>query len=153
MSAPSGGDYLYDDDPMPLHTGTPRPRRGLLVAILGGTVLVAVLMAVLMPLVTGSASEQAEEVARVFTAALSQGDTETAYGLICDDERARLQPADLAGAYLHEGTPHVTGSRDGDGAATSRLVDVRWGEGATATTSELVVVPEGGTKVCGTRSG
>jgi hypothetical protein len=149
----STGPFLYDDDPAPLHTGTPRSRNGLLLAIGGAVVLVAVLMAVLLPLVTGSAGKQAEEVAGVFAAALSQGDTETAYQLLCDDERARLQPGDLAGAYLHEGTPHVTGSRDGGGAQTSRVVDVRWGEGAGATTTELVVVPEGGTKVCGTRAG
>jgi hypothetical protein len=144
------GDYLYDDDPAPLHTGTPRNRNGLLLAIGGGTVLVAVLMAVLLPLVTGSAGQQAEEVAGVFTAALSQGDTETAYQLLCDDERARLQPGDLAGAYLQEGTPEVTGSREGTGAEPTRLVDVRWGSGADATTTEILVVPEGGTKVCGT---
>jgi hypothetical protein len=145
------GPFLYDDDPAPLHTGPGRNRNRLLLAIGAGTVLVAVLMVVLLPLVTGSARQQSEEVAGVFTAALSAGDTETAYGLLCDDERARLQPGDLAGAYLHDGTPHVTGSREDGGARTARLVDVRWGSGATATTSELVVVPEGGTKVCGTR--
>ncbi|SDY09100.1 hypothetical protein SAMN05661080_02292 [Modestobacter sp. DSM 44400] len=147
----SSGDYLYDDDPAPLHTGTPRNRNGLLLAIGGGTVLVAVLVAVLLPVLTGSAQEQAEEVAGVFAAALSQGDTETAYQLLCDDERARLQPGDLAAAYLHDGTPEVTGSREGTGAQPTRLVDVRWGEGADATSTELTVVPEGGTKVCGTR--
>jgi hypothetical protein len=149
----SSGEYLYDDDPAPLHTGTPRSRNGLMLAIGAAIVLVAVLMAALLPLVSGSAEDQAEEVAGVFTAALAQGDTETAYALLCDDQRSRLQPGDLAAAYLQAGTPHVTGSRDGDGPDTSRLVDVRWGEGATATTTELVVVPEGGTKVCGTRTG
>jgi hypothetical protein len=146
----SSGPFLYDDDPAPLHTGTPRSRNGLLLAIGGAVVLVAVLMAVLLPVITGSADEQAEEVAGVFVAALSQGDTETAYQLLCDDERARLQPEDLAGAYLQEGVPEVTGSRVGAGDAPTRLVDVRWGGGASATTSEIVVVPEGGTKVCGT---
>ncbi|MCU1604100.1 MAG: uncharacterized protein JWP46_565 [Modestobacter sp.] len=149
----SSGPYLYDDDPAPLHTGTPRSRNGLMLAVGGAVVLVAVLMAALLPLVTGSAEHQAEEVAGVFTSALAQGDTETAYALLCDAERGRLQPGDLAAAYLQDGAPHVTGSRDGDGPATSRLVDVRWGEGATATTTEVVVVPEGGTKVCGTRTG
>jgi type II secretory pathway pseudopilin PulG len=147
----SSGPFLYDDDPAPLHTGTPRSRNGLLLAIGGAVVLVAVLMAVLLPVITGSADEQAEEVAGVFVAALSQGDTETAYQLLCDDERARLQPEDLAGAYLQEGTPEVTGSRAGAGDELTRLVDVRWGAGASATTTEVVVVPEGGTKVCGTR--
>jgi hypothetical protein len=149
----TGGPYLYDDDPEPLHTGAPRRRTGLLLGVFGGTAVLAVLMVVALPLVKGSAQDQAREAAGVFVAALQHGDTETAYQLLCDDERARLQPGDLAGAYLHEGTPHVTGSRDGDGPDTSRLVDVRWGEGTTATTTELVVVPEGGTKVCGTRTG
>ena len=40
------GRYLYDDGPAPLHTGTPRAARGLILAILGGTVAVAVAMAV-----------------------------------------------------------------------------------------------------------
>jgi hypothetical protein len=31
-----------------------------------------------------------------------------------------------------------------------RYVQVRWDDGATSTTSQLTVVPEGGTKVCGT---
>ena len=149
----TNGDFLYDDDPAPLHTGTPRSRKGLLLGLLGGTAVVAVLMVVFMPLVMGSAADKAEEVAGVFTAALSQGDTETAYGLLCDDQRARLRPGDLAAAYLQEGTPVVTGSREGGGEETLRLVEVRWGEGPTATTTELVLVPEGGTSVCGSRAG
>jgi hypothetical protein len=150
----STGPFLYDDDPMPLHTGVPRQRQGLLVALLGGTALVAVLMVVAMTMVKGSPADQAEEVAGVFAAALAAGDTETAFGLLCDDERARLEPAQLADAYLEAGTPQVTGSRDSGatGEDTARLVDVRWGEGATATTTALVVVPEGGTKICGTRA-
>jgi len=148
------GPFLYDDDPAPLHTGQPRQRQGLLLAIFGATALVAVLMVGGILLVKGSAGDQAQEVATVFTAALSQGDVETAYALICDDERARLAPDELADAYLQEGTPTVTGSRDGEyDGDPAQLVGVRWGEGAGATTTEIVVVPEGGTKVCGTRAG
>lgn len=147
------GDYLYDDDPMPLHTGTPRSRRGLLLAIGGATVLVAVLMAVLLQLVTGSAATQSQQVAGVFTTALSRGDIQAAYGLLCAAERARLQPGDVAAVYLRPGTPEVIGSRAGSGPGPSRVVDVRWVVGAQATSTELVVVPEGGTTVCGLLGG
>lgn len=147
------GPLLYDDDPMPLHTGTPRRRHALLLGIGAATVAVAVLMVVLLRVMSGSATDRAEQVGGVFVAALSQGDTETAYALLCPSERSRLQPGDLAGAYLHEGTPQVTGSRDGGGGQTARLVDVRWGTGATATTTALVVVPQDGAKVCGTQPG
>jgi hypothetical protein len=148
------GPFLYDDDPAPLHTGEPRQRQGLLLAVFGATVLVAVGMVGGILLVKGSAGDQAQQVAGVFTAALSQGDVETAYDLVCDDERARLAPDELADAYLQEGTPTVTGARDGEyDGAPAQLVGVQWGEGSAATTTELVVVPEGGTKVCGTRAG
>ncbi|GAB3364348.1 hypothetical protein [Modestobacter lapidis] len=150
----STGPFLYDDDPAPLHTGEPRQRRGLLVALLGSTVLIAVLMVGGILFFKGSGEEQSREVATVFTAALSQGDVETAYDLLCDDERARLLPEELADAYLQEGTPAVVGAAEtehDDGPA--QLVDVRWGEGAGAVTTELLVVPEGGTKVCGTSAG
>ena len=145
------GPFLYDDDPMPLHTGTGRNRNGTIIALLGATVLIALLMVGGMTLFKGSASDQAEEVAGVFTKALAAGDTETAYGLICDDERARITPDQLAGDYLRPGTPEVTGSR-GDRVEDSpvRYVQVRWDDAGASTTSELTVVPEGGTKVCGT---
>lgn len=150
----STGPFLYDDDPAPLHTGEPRRRQGLLLAVFGATALVAVLMVGGILLVKGSGGDQAREVAGVFTAALSQGDVETAYELICDDERARLAPDELADAYLQEGTPTVTGTRDGEyDGNPAQLVDVRWGEGAGATTTEILVVPEGGTKVCGSTLG
>jgi hypothetical protein len=149
----STGPFLYDDDPAPLHTGEPRQRQGLLLALFGATVLIAVLMVGGILFFKGSGEEQAREVTTVFTAALSQGDVETAYELICDDERARLQPDELAGAYLQEGTPTVVGAQETeyeDGPA--QRVAVRWGEGAGAVTTEVLVVPEGGTKVCGTSS-
>jgi hypothetical protein len=146
------GPFLYDDDPMPLHTGTGRNRNGTIIALLGATVLVAVLMVGGMTLFKGSASDQAQEVAGVFTKALAAGDTETAYGLICDDERARITPDELAADYRQPGTPEVVGSRsaevDGDPV---QYVEVRWDDAGTSSTTELTVVPEGGTKVCGTR--
>ena len=147
MSAPEG-PFLYDDDPAPLHTGTPRNRNGLIVALLGGTALFAVGMVLLMTLTKGSGSDQAEEVAGVFTKALAAGDTETAYALICDAERGRITPDQLAGDYLHPGTPEITGARaDRVDDEPVRYVQVRWGAGVS---TELTVVPEGGTKVCGT---
>src|SRR3954449_10016878 len=103
----STGPYLYDEGPEPLHTAPGRRRRGLLVAILLGTVLVAVAAVVARPLIKGTAGEQATESAGVFLAALRQGDTETAYGLLCADERARLQPQQAAGESLRPAPPTV----------------------------------------------
>lgn len=145
------GPFLYDDDPAPLHTGTPQNRNKLLIGLLGATVLVAVVMVVLMPFFKGSGEEQSREVAGVFTAALSQGDLETAYGLICDNVRAQVAPVDLAAEFLQPGTPQVTGARSSevDGVPV-QLVDVRWDDDGAVTTTTLTVVPEGGTKVCGT---
>jgi hypothetical protein len=145
------GPFLYDDDPAPLHTGTPRNRNGTLIALIGATVLIAVLMVGGMVLFTGSATEQSEQVAGVFTRALAAGDTETAYGLICDDERARITPDQLAGEYLHPGTPKVIGSRGArvDGGPV-QYVQVRWDDAGSTTTTELTIVPDGGTEVCGT---
>ena len=147
------GPFLYDDDPAPLHTGTPRNRNGLIVALLGGTALFAVVMVLLMTLTKGSGGDQAREVAGVFTSALSQGDLETAYQLVCDDVRAAVPPEELAADYLQPGTPEVTGARSSevDGEPVE-LVEVRWDDAGTVTTTELTVVPEGGTKVCGTRT-
>ena len=144
------GDYLYDEDPMPFHTGTPRPRKGLLLGILGGTVALGVLMVVTLPLVKGSSTDQARDVSQVFVAALQQGDTETAYGLLCADETARLQPGDVAAAYLRPGVGSVVDVTDGeqDGAPVVQA-EIRWVDGASTTTSELTLVPEGGAKVCG----
>jgi hypothetical protein len=147
------GPFLYDDAPEPLHTGAGSNRNGTLIALLGATVLVAVLMVGGMVWFKGTGSDQAEEVASVFTQALAAGDLETAYGLICDDERGRIVPDELAGAYLQPGTPAVTGSRgdEVDGEPV-QYVEITWDDAGTTSTSELVVVPEGGTKVCGTRT-
>ena len=148
----SAGPFLYDDDPAPLHTGDPRRRRGLLVALLGGTVALALAMVAAMTMLTGSAGDQAQEVAGVFTQALAAGDVETAYGLICDSERGRIAPDRLAGEYRQPGTPLVTGSRGGQqGGEPVQYVQVRWDDAGSSRSTELTVVPEGGTKVCGSR--
>jgi hypothetical protein len=139
----SSGPFLYDDDPAPLHTGTPRRRPALLLAIFGGTAAFAVLMVVLMTVVRGSGEEQAQEVAGVFLKALAQDDTQTAHELLCQEERVRLSPEEVAGAYLREGTPELGPVRD-DGDA--RLVPVQWSDG---TTTELTVIGENGPRVCG----
>jgi hypothetical protein len=137
------GPFLYDDDPAPLHTGTPRRRPALLLAIFGGTAAFAVLMVVLMTVVRGSGEEQAQEVAGVFLKALAQDDTQTAHELLCQEERVRLSPEEVAGAYLREGTPELGPVRDNGDA---RLVPVQWSDG---TTTELTVVGENGPRVCG----
>ena len=140
----SGGPYLYDDDPAPLHTGTPRRRQGLLIAILAGTVLVAVGVVAAMFLVKGSPEEQAQEVAGVFLAALEQDDTETAHQLLCQDERANLTPASVGPAYLDATPGRVVGS---DAAGEGQLrVEVRWADGSR---SQWIVISEDGPRICG----
>jgi hypothetical protein len=146
------GPFLYDDDPAPLHTGEPRNRNGLIIVLLGGTALFSVLMVGLMTFFTGTGEKQSRDVATVFTASLSQGDLTTAYALICDSERARVTPDRLAGEYLQPGTPSVTGAAETEvGGAPAQLISVQWDDAGRVTTTELTVVPEGGTKVCGTR--
>jgi hypothetical protein len=139
---------LYDEGPEHLHTGTPRRRRGLLAAIGVGTVAVALLVGLLLPLLTGSATGRAKEVTTVFLRALAAKDTETASGLLCDHERTRLKAGQIAGAYLGPTPGQVTGAaeakRDGD---TVETVDVRWTDG---TTSRFTLVNESGPKICGT---
>jgi hypothetical protein len=144
----STGPYLYDEGPEDLHTGTPRSRKGLLLAVFGATVLLAVLLVVAMPLVKGSPDEQAREAAGVFLAALEQHDTETAYQLLCEDERARVEPGDVAGKYLTGDDGRVDSATDGpDGA---QRVTVRWADGQV---SEWTVVAQSGARVCGTTPG
>jgi hypothetical protein len=147
----SNGPYLYDEGPEELHTGTPRSRRGLLVVILLATVLVAVAAAVALPLIRGSAGDQATETAGVLIAALRQGDTETAYGLLCDAEWGRLQPGDVAGEYLRSGTARVVGATAEDhGGQPAQRVEVHWTDGGAVTSTFLTVVNESGARVCGT---
>ena len=146
----STGPYLYDDDPAPLHTGTPRPARALILAVIGGTLAVAVGMAVGLPLVKGSPEEQAREVSGVFLSALAQDDVETAYGLLCAEERARVSPGAVSTEYAAGGTGRIAGTiaDELDGEPVQR-VEVAWSDGST---SVLTVVSEQGARVCGTAS-
>ncbi len=139
------GPYLYDDDPAPLHTGTPRSRQGWLIAGLAATVLAAVGMVAALFLVKGSPEEQAREVAGVFLAALEQGDVETAHQLLCEAERAELPLEGVRSTYLAE-TPGRVGDVEAAGDGQLR-VQVRW---ADDTVAEWTVVSEGGPRVCGT---
>jgi hypothetical protein len=144
----STGPFLYDDGPAPLHTGTPRRRGGLLLAIFGGTAVVAVLMVLALFLLKGTPEDQAGETAGVFLAALEQGDIETAHGLLCDEERARLRAEDVAAAYLRQG-PGELGTPHGDEVADGSILHlpVRWADGSA---TEWTVVREDGPRVCGT---
>ena len=143
MSGPQG-PFLYDDGPEALHTGAPRRSGKILVLIIGGTAAFAVLMVVLTLVLKGSGSDQAKEVAGVFVAALAADDTETAYDLLCQEERIRLSSDEVAEAYLGDGTGQVgTPVRDGE----ARLVPVEWSDG---TTTELTVIGEDGLRICGT---
>jgi type II secretory pathway pseudopilin PulG len=142
------GPYLYDDTPEALHTGTPRRRRGLLTAIFLGAAILAILAAVLLPVLTGSAADKAKEVTGVFLKALAARDTETAYGLLCEREQERLTAAEVGHAYLGA-TPGTVGSaaetqRNGTPIET---VDVRWADGST---SRYTLVNESGPHICGT---
>ena len=142
----TNGPFLYDDGPEQLHTGTPRRSGKILVLVFAATVVVAVLMAVLLPLVKGSPEEQAREVTTVFLAALDKGDTETAYGLLCEDERARLGPEDAGAEYLAgDGIGRVVSVEEADGEP-SREVDVEWPGGERA---RFVVVNSDGPHICG----
>jgi hypothetical protein len=138
------GPYLYDDDPAPLHSGTPRRRQGLLIAILAGTALAAVGMVAAMYLVKGSPEEQAQEVAGVFLAALEKDDTETAHQLLCQAERTNLSPDSVPPAYLDQTPGRVVGS---DAAGEGQLVvEVRWADGSR---SQWRVISEDGPRICG----
>jgi hypothetical protein len=142
------GPFLYDEGPESLHTGTPRSRRGLLAGIGIATVAVAILMVVLLPLVTGSATKQATQVTTVFLRSLAAGDTETAYGLLCDTERQRLAPEKIAAAYLGPTPGTVTGATESkQGGTTTELVDLRWADGSA---SRYTLVNQSGPRICAT---
>ncbi len=144
----TNGPFLYDEGPEPLHTSPGRRRHGLLLWVFGGTALIAVLMVVFLPLVRGSAADQSREVVQVFLAALDKGDTETAYQLLCEDERAGLSPEEVGPQYLGgTGAGEVAGVSDDrvDGDPVQR-VQVEWSDG---TTSEFTVVNADGPHVCG----
>ncbi|MBM7808185.1 hypothetical protein JOD57_004022 [Geodermatophilus bullaregiensis] len=144
------GAYLYDEDPEALHTGTPRRRRGLLLGVFGGTVVVGVAAVVALPLVKGSGEEQAREVVGVFLAALEAGDTETAGGLLCQSERERGAAEETAAGYAQPGTARIEEVTAGevDGTAAQQVL-VRWDDGGTSTETTVSVVLEDGPRVCG----
>jgi hypothetical protein len=139
----STGPYLYDDDPEPIHTGTPRRRNGQLVAVLVATALVAVGTVVALFVVRGSPAEQSEEAVQVFLAALAADDTETAHQLLCATERGRIGEDQVAGEYLGTTPGEVTGSTD---AGIEQVVQVRWADDAT---SRFAVISEDGARICG----
>jgi hypothetical protein len=148
------GPYLYEEGPEKSpFTGTPRNRNRLLLLVLLATVVVAVAAVVALPLITGTAEKQSTQVVTVFVKALQAGDTETAYGLLCSDERTRLQPDGVAAAYLLPGTAHVGKVSDAEhGADPARRVEVRWTDGGAVTRTFLTVVNQDGAHVCGTTS-
>jgi hypothetical protein len=153
------GPHLYDEGPEDLHTGTPRRSNGLILGIFGGTVLLGVGMVVALPLVRGSAEEQAREVVGVFTAALAADDLETAAGLLCQAEYDRADEqgvavGELATGYARPGDAEILGVEEGqDDGGASREVRVRWDDGASSTETTIVVVLEDGPRVCGTPAG
>jgi hypothetical protein len=142
------GPFLYDDNPEPLHTGAPRRSGKLLVLIFGATALIAVLMVVLLPLVKGSPEDQARQVTGVFLAALDKGDTDTAHQLLCEDERARVAPADMRAEYVAgAGIGRVVAVEKSElHGAPTRDVEVEWPGGGKAT---YVVVNSDGPHICG----
>jgi hypothetical protein len=141
------GPFLYDDEPAPLHTGTPRRRTGLLVALLLGTVLVAAGMGVALFTVRGTPAEQSEEAVGVFLAALAEGDDETASGLLCADLRAQTAAGKVPAEYRLPLPARVVGSREAevDGAPVYE-VEVRWADG---TATAFTVINEDGPHLCG----
>jgi hypothetical protein len=98
--------------------------------------------------VRGTPDEQGREVVGVFLAALEGQDTATAHELLCEAERARLAPDEVAGEYHRAGPGEIVGTRraEVDGGAVQE-VRVRWADGAE---SEFVVLSERGPRVCGT---
>jgi hypothetical protein len=146
MTAPEG-PFLYDDEPENLHTGTPRNRNGLLLAIMLGTVVVGVVMVLLIPVVKGTAEEQSTGAVNAFYAALGDGDLDSATQLLCSAERRRLAEDDPAEDYVRGTGPEVTGTAEGEvDGDTVQEVSVTWDDGSTAT---VVVVNEDGPHVCG----
>jgi hypothetical protein len=144
----TNGPYLYDDDPEPLHTGTPHTRNWSIVVLLALTVLLAVGTVIGMFVFRGSPSDEAQERAHVFLAALAADDSETASALLCE-KAGEGKTADQAlepYAGLSSGTDGKARQAEVDGKPVV-IVPV---EGVGAST-ELVLVPEGGPKVCGLR--
>ena len=137
------GPYLYDDDPAPLHTGTPRNRNWSIVILLVLTVLLAIGTVVGMYVFRGSPADEAEERAGVFVAALAADDVETASGLLCEEQRAGRSLEEALEPYREvAGTVGDAREQEVDGEPVL-LVPVGG--------RELVLIPEGGPKVCGLR--
>jgi hypothetical protein len=142
------GPFLYDEDPAPLHTGAPRRRPWLLLALLLATVLVAVGMALGLFLVRGTPAERSEEAVAVFLAALEQGDGETTHGLLCEELRATTGPGEVPADHRRPLPARVTGSVEAerDGAPVYEVA-VAWADG---TTTSFTVINEDGPRLCGT---
>ncbi|RBY95293.1 hypothetical protein DQ237_14565 [Blastococcus sp. TF02-8] len=143
----SQGPFLYDDGPAPLHTGTPRSAKVWIVAGIVGIALLAVAMVGFLYLLKGSPAQQATQAAQVFVDSMGDGDTGTAYEMLCEDERDRLAPDEVAGVYQGVGEAEVGEVYDDatEGAAV-QVVAVRWADGAT---TELRVMNEDGPRICG----
>jgi len=96
----------------------------------------------------GSPSDEAQERAHVFLAALAAGDSETASALLCEKAREGKTADQALEPYagLSSGTDGEAREAEVDGKPVV-IVPV---EGVGAST-ELVLVPEGGPKVCGLR--
>jgi hypothetical protein len=145
------GPFLYDDGPAPLHTGTPRRRQGLLLLIFGGTIVAAFLMVGLSLWIKGSPDDQAREVAGVFLDALEERDTETAWSLLCEEERARVPAEGVAAEYQLADDGVITSVAGADMNGTpARQVGVEWSDG---TRSRFVVISEDGPRICGIAMG
>ena len=147
----TSGPFLYDDEPAPLHTGTPRRRTGLVVGLLLGTTLLAVAMVAGLYFFRGSPAEQSEEAVGVFLAALDQGDDETAHQLLCADVRAGLDDGEVPAEYRPALPAEVVGSEKAEVDGTPVYdVQVRGADGAT---TSFVVLSEDGARLCGIASG
>ncbi|UOY03256.1 hypothetical protein [Blastococcus sp. PRF04-17] len=145
------GPFLYDEEPAPLHTGTPRRRQGVLLLVFGGTVVAAFLMVGASFWIKGSPDDQAREVAGVFLEALEQRDTETAWGLLCEEERARVPAEGVVAEYQLADDGEIASVAGADMAGTpARQVVVDWSDGQR---SRLVVISENGPRVCGAALG
>jgi hypothetical protein len=141
------GPYLYDEDPAPLHTGTPRRRNGLILAVLVGTILVAVAMVVALFVVRGSPGEQAEEAVGVFLTALDRGDGETAHALLCQAVRDETEAGEVPQEYDGPPPGEVLGSTETEvDGASAYDVEVRWSDD---TASTVTVINESGARLCG----
>jgi hypothetical protein len=145
----TNGPYLYDDDPAPLHTGTPRNRNWSIVIVLVLTVLLAIGTVVGMYVFRGSPADEAEERAGVFVAALTADDVETASALLCEKGRRGLSGEEALEPYAGVAGGTVGSARDAE--IDGEPVQVVPVTGSGGTTAELVLVPEGGPKICGLR--